>query len=55
MFKEQVVKEREFKNIRLESEEVAEFDYRPSELQEELSDGRGSQEPDRRKGRAAAV
>jgi len=28
--KEQVVKEREFKNIRLESEQVAEFDYRPS-------------------------
>jgi Transposase DDE domain group 1 len=27
--KEQVVKEREFKNIRLESEQVAEFDYRP--------------------------
>jgi len=28
--KEKVVKEREFKNIRLESEQVAEFDYRPS-------------------------
>jgi hypothetical protein len=28
--KEQVVKEREFKNIRLESEQVAEFDYRPT-------------------------
>jgi hypothetical protein len=28
--KEQVVKEREFKNIRLDSEHVAEFDYRPS-------------------------
>jgi hypothetical protein len=28
--KEQVVKEREFKNIRLQSEQVAEFDYRPS-------------------------
>ena len=27
--KEEVIKEREFKNIRLESEEVAEFDYRP--------------------------
>jgi len=27
--KEQVVKEREFKNIRLKSEQVAEFDYRP--------------------------
>jgi len=27
--KEQVVKEREFKNIRLRSEQVAEFDYRP--------------------------
>jgi hypothetical protein len=27
--KEQVIKEREFKNIRLESEQVAEFDYRP--------------------------
>jgi hypothetical protein len=27
--KEQVVKEREFKNIRLQSEQVAEFDYRP--------------------------
>jgi hypothetical protein len=27
--KEQVVKEREFQNIRLESEQVAEFDYRP--------------------------
>jgi hypothetical protein len=27
--KEQVVKDREFENIRLESEEVAEFDYRP--------------------------
>ena len=29
--KEQVVKEREFKNIRLESEQVAEFDYRPTQ------------------------
>ena len=28
-FKEQVVKEREFENIRLKSEQVAEFDYRP--------------------------
>jgi hypothetical protein len=28
--KEQVVKEREFENIRLESEQVAEFDYRPT-------------------------
>ncbi len=28
--KEQVIKEREFKNIRLRGEEVAEFDYRPS-------------------------
>jgi hypothetical protein len=28
--KEKVVKDREFKNIRLESEQVAEFDYRPS-------------------------
>ena len=28
--KEQVIKEREFKNIRLESEQVAEFDYRPT-------------------------
>jgi len=28
--KEQVVKKREFKNIRLESEDVAEFDYRPT-------------------------
>ena len=28
--KEQVVKEREFKNIRLQSEQVAEFDYRPT-------------------------
>jgi hypothetical protein len=28
--KEEVVKEREFKNIRLESEQVAEFDYRPT-------------------------
>ena len=28
--KEQIVKEREFKNIRLESEQVAEFDYRPT-------------------------
>jgi len=28
--KEQVVKEREFKNIRLRSEQVAEFDYRPT-------------------------
>jgi Transposase DDE domain group 1 len=27
--KEQVVKEREFKNIRLESEQVSQFDYRP--------------------------
>jgi len=27
--KEQVIKEREFKNIRLQSEQVAEFDYRP--------------------------
>ena len=27
--KEQVIKEREFKNIRLESEQVAEFDYKP--------------------------
>jgi hypothetical protein len=27
--KEQVVKDREFKNIRLKSEQVAEFDYRP--------------------------
>ncbi len=27
--KEQVVKEREFKNIRLQSEQVAEFDYQP--------------------------
>lgn len=29
-YKEQVVKEREFENIRLTSEEVAEFDYRPA-------------------------
>lgn len=29
-FKEQVIKEREFENIRLESEQVAEFDYRPT-------------------------
>jgi hypothetical protein len=28
--KEQVIKEREFKNIRLESEHVSEFDYRPT-------------------------
>lgn len=28
--KERIVKEREFKNIRLESEQVAEFDYRPT-------------------------
>ncbi len=28
--KEQVIKEREFKNIRLESEQVTEFDYRPT-------------------------
>ena len=28
--KEQVVKEREFKNIRLQSEQVTEFDYRPT-------------------------
>jgi hypothetical protein len=28
--KEQVIKEREFKNIRLESEQVSEFDYRPT-------------------------
>jgi hypothetical protein len=28
--KEQLIKEREFKNIRLESEQVAEFDYRPT-------------------------
>ena len=28
--KEQVIKEREFNNIRLESEQVAEFDYRPT-------------------------
>lgn len=28
--KEQVVKKREFKNIRLQSEDVAEFDYRPT-------------------------
>jgi hypothetical protein len=28
--KEQVIKEREFTNIRLESEQVAEFDYRPT-------------------------
>ena len=28
--KEQVVKEREFENIRLESEQVSEFDYRPT-------------------------
>jgi hypothetical protein len=29
-FKEQVVKEREFENLRLVSEDVAEFDYRPA-------------------------
>lgn len=29
-FKERAVKDREFENIRLESEEVAEFDYRPT-------------------------
>jgi hypothetical protein len=29
-FKEQAVRDREFENIRLESEEVAEFDYRPT-------------------------
>lgn len=28
--KEQIVREREFKNLRLKSEDVAEFDYRPS-------------------------
>jgi len=28
--KEQVIKEREFKNIRLESEQISEFDYRPT-------------------------
>lgn len=31
--KEQVVKEREFENIRLQSEDVAEFDYRPGACQ----------------------
>ena len=28
--KEQIVRQREFKNIRLAGEEVAEFDYRPA-------------------------
>ena len=31
--KEQIIRERGFKNIRLESEEVAEFDYRPTACQ----------------------
>jgi hypothetical protein len=32
--KEQIVKEREYKNIRLRSEQVAEFDYRPTHCKE---------------------
>jgi hypothetical protein len=32
--KEQIVKEREYKNIRLQSEQVAEFDYRPTHCKE---------------------
>jgi hypothetical protein len=32
--KEQIVKEREFQNIRLRSEDVAEFDYRPTSCKE---------------------
>jgi hypothetical protein len=32
--KEQIVKEREYKNIRLQSEQVAEFDYRPGHCKE---------------------
>ena len=32
--KERIVKEREFKNIRLRSEDVAEFDYRPTSCKE---------------------
>ena len=34
-FKEKVVKERKFKNIRLESEEIAEFDYRPGKCKKD--------------------
>ena len=32
--KEQIIREREYKNIRLESEQVAEFDYRPTHCQQ---------------------
>lgn len=32
--KQQIIREREYKNIRLESEQVAEFDYRPTHCQQ---------------------
>ena len=43
--KEQIVRERGFKNIRLEGEEVAEFPYRPVACRKSLSHDRGPQEP----------
>src|SRR2546427_9919966 len=51
--KEQIIIEREYKNIRLRSEDVAEFDYRPTFCEKYLPDGGCAQEPDGRKRGAA--
>ena len=52
---QRIVDEREFQNLRLTGEEVAEFDVPAHGLPEDLSHGRGSQEPRRGAGPVAAV
>ena len=51
----QIVVAREFETMRLQAEEVAEFDYRPTACRKTLPDGRGPQEHLGREGGAAAV
>ena len=53
--KDRIVREREFDVLRLQSEEVAEFDYRPTACQHDVPHGRGSQEHLEGEGRAGAV
>ena len=53
--KERIVREREFKNMRLVGEEVAEFDYRPTACQQDLSHGRGEKVPGSEQGPSGVV
>ena len=53
--KEQIVRDREFKNIVLQSEDVAEMPYRPIACKKNLSAHRGPQEPVGREGRDSAL